>query len=128
MSDEYGMDGCPFAKPETEFKYNEYDVASNLDIEFGVGVDAYKDECESYIDVNADLGGAYPLAVAIKINGQWHTAERAEAVRVIIRGEYERDAFRHGLQKAGLMTLPIYGKIKTGEELWEEENALRQQT
>ena len=65
MSEELlnGMDGCPFGKPETEFKYNEYDVASNLDIEFGVGVDAYKDECESYIDVNADLGGAYPLAV-----------------------------------------------------------------
>jgi hypothetical protein len=119
---------CPISQPETEFKYNEHDTACNLDVEFGVGVDAYKDACESFIDVNADMGSTYPLAVAVKIKGEWHYVEEVAAVRVIIRGEYERNSFRHALQKVGLMTLPVYGKMKSDKELWEEENAIREQT
>jgi hypothetical protein len=129
MSQRYsGMEGCPFQQPTTEFKCSEYDTASNFEIEFGVGVDGFKSECESFIDVNADLGSTYPLGVAVKIKGEWHVAEEATAVRVIIRGEYERNSFRHAIQKVGLMTLPIYGKMKSPEDEWNEQNALRQQT
>jgi hypothetical protein len=129
MNDNYGMADCPIPAPETEFKYTEYDVASNFEIEFGVGVDDHKYDCKSYVDVNADLGGAYGMDVAIKNqNGEWIALEEIRAVRVIIRGEYERNSFRHALQKVGLMTLPIYGKMKTPEEQWKEENAIREQT
>jgi len=127
MSDrKYTFEDCPFNQPEAEFKYNEYDPASNLEIEFGVGVDAYKDECESFIDVDADMGSAYPIAVAIKIKGKWHVAEEATAVRVIIRGEYERNSFRYALQQTGLMTLPFYGKM--GDTSEEQDDAIREQT
>ena len=129
MSGRYtGMDGCPFQQPATEFKCSEYDTASNFEIELGVGVDGYKDECESFIDVNADMGSTYPLAVAVKIKGQWHQVEEAQAVRVIIRGEYERNSFRRAIQKIGLMTLPVYGKMKSPEDEWNEQNAIREQT
>jgi hypothetical protein len=127
MSDiKYGFEDCPFNQPEAEFKYSEYDPASNFGVEFGVGVDAYKNECESFIDVNADTGSTYPIALAVKIMGKWHAVEEATAVRVIIRGEYERNSFRYALQQTGLMTLPFYGKMRDTSE--EQEYALREQT
>ena len=123
---DYGMKNCPFPEPPTEFKYNTNDLASNLEIEFGVGVDAYKDECESYIDVNADTGGAYGLNIAIKLGGQWYTAEECQAVRVIVRGQYEKACVIEALRKTGLMANLFYGKIELDSE--EKQNAIREQT
>ena len=123
---DYGMKNCPFPEPPTEFKYNTNDLASNLEIEFGVGVDAYKDECESYIDVNADMGGAYGLNIALKIGGQWYSAEECQAVRVIVRGQYEKACVIEALRKTGLMANLFYGKIELDSE--EKQNAIREQT
>lgn len=123
---DYGMGNCPFPAPPTEFKYNTEDLASNLNIEFGVGVDAYKDECESFIDVNADMGGAYRLNIGLKIGGQWYSAEECQAVRVIIRGEYEKNCLIEALRKTGLMANLFYGKMELTPE--EEQNAIREQT
>ena len=112
----YGMDNCPLPVKKPEFMYEHCDPASNLTVEFGVGEFANKTDCESYIDVNSDNGGSYELEVAIKMpSGEWAMTE-ATAIRVKIRGSYERDGFKYTLQKAGLMTIPFYGTIK---EYWE---------
>lgn len=123
---DYGMGNCPFPVPPTEFKYNTEDLASNLSIEFGVGKDAYKDECESFIDVNADMGGAYGLNIGLKIGGQWYSAEECQAVRVVIRGQYEKNCLIEALRKTGLMANLFYGKMELTPE--EEQNAIREQT
>jgi len=112
----YGMDKCPLENKPPEFKYEHTDAASQISIEFGIGEDDYKTECQSYIDINSDIGGSYPLQLSVKLNNEWQTVE-ATAVRVQIFGSYERNGFIYALQKAGLMTVPFYGIIK---DYWEE--------
>ena len=111
MSDTiYSMKNCPLEVKKPEFKYYHSDPASTMDIEFGIGEEGYKTECESYIDIAAD-GGAYGLHIAVKINNEWQVVE-VEAIRVKIRGSFERGGFKYALQKCGLMTVPFYGAIE----------------
>ena len=44
----------------------------NFDFNIRFGTDGYKYSKESYIDIDADQGGAYPLGLAIKVDGKWH--------------------------------------------------------
>lgn len=131
MSDiKYGFEDCPLEVKPPEFKHSYYETGSNLEIEFGIGKDGDKYECESYIDVNADMGSAYELEIAVKSGNEWSVLN-ATAVRVKIIGAYERGGFITALQHAGLLTLPFYGKMKTAEEHEEEWNrkyAIREQT
>lgn len=124
MSRCYGMGDCPIDVKEPEFRHSYHEPASNFTIEFGVGEYADKTSCESYIDLNADLGGGYDMEVAIKVDGKWYVAQ-ASAIRVKILGSFERDGFKLALQQTGLMTLPFYGKMKCPYE--EEQNAIREQ-
>ena len=121
----YGMDDCPLNVKEPEFKHSYHDPASNFKVEFGIVVEAHKTDCESYIDLTADLGGGYDMEIAVKVDGQWHVVE-ASAARVKIRGSFEKGGFMLALQQTGLMTLPFYGKMKDPYE--EEQNAIREQT
>jgi hypothetical protein len=67
--------------------------------------------------------------LAIKVDGKWHEIQEASAMRVVIRGDYEQRALLAGLQKIALMSLPVYGKMKTySEQVEEHENAIREQT
>jgi hypothetical protein len=129
MSRVYGMDDCPLDVKTPEFSHSYHDPASNFTVEFGIG--EYEGKItESYVDLNADLGGGYDMEVAVKVDGQWHTVE-ASAVRVKINGSFERDGFKLALQQTGLMTLPFYGKMKTAQEQqeeWDKQYALREQT
>jgi hypothetical protein len=130
MNRVYGMDDCPLDVKKPEFSHSYHDPASNFTVEFGVGEYADKTSCESYVDLNADLGGGYDMGVAVKVDGQWHVVE-ASAVRVKILGSFERDGFKLALQQTGLMTLPFYGKMKTAQEQqeeWDKQYALREQT
>jgi hypothetical protein len=130
MSDHvYGMKGCPWEMKEIAFKHGEDDVASNLEITVRLSDEDYKYDKESYIDIDADQGGAYPLALSVKVDGKWHTTLEASAVRIVVRGDYEQSALILALQRIALMTLPVYGKMKTYSEHAEEhENAIRKQT
>ena len=119
------MNDCPLEVKKPEFKHSYYEPGSNLEIEFGVGENGYKYECESYIDVNADMGSAYELEVAVKAGGRWAILD-STAVRIKIKGQMERGGFMMALQQTGLMTLPFYGKMRDTQE--EYENALREQT
>jgi hypothetical protein len=129
MSQEvYGMKGCPWEMKNIVFTHGEDDVASNLEITVRLSDEDYKHGKESYIDIDADQGMAYPLALSVKVEGEWHTIREASAIRVVIRGDYEKSALILALQRIALMTLPVYGKMKTSDELWEEQNAIREQT
>jgi hypothetical protein len=48
-----------------------------------------------------------------------------------VLGQYERGAFKYALQKAGLMTIPVYGTIKDYwgyDELEGEKDAIQEQS
>jgi hypothetical protein len=125
----YGMKGCPWQLHELEFEHGEDDYSCNFDFNVRLGKEGYKYGKESYIDIDADQGGAYPLGLSIKVDGKWHKIEEASAVRVVIRGDYEQRALLAGLQNIALMSLPVYGKMKTySEQAEEHENAIREQT
>jgi hypothetical protein len=130
MSDsKYGMAHCPWQLHELEFEHGEDDYSCNFDFNVRLGKEGYKYGKESYIDIDADQGGAYPLGLSIKVDGKWHKIEETTAVRVVIRGDYEQRALLAALQKIALMSLPVYGKIKTySEQAEEHENAIREQT
>ena len=130
MSDsKYGMAHCPWQLHELEFEHGEDDYSCNFDFNVRLGKEGYKYGKESYIDIDADQGGAYPLGLSIKVDGKWHKIEETTAVRVVIRGDYEQRALLAALQKIALMSLPVYGKIKTySEQVEEHENAVREQT
>jgi hypothetical protein len=116
----YGMTNCPIPNKEPEFKYEHTDPASNLSIEFGIGEYADKTDCQSYIDINSDIGGSYGLNVAMKVNGKWYGDNEVQAVRIQILGSFERSGFKYALQKAGLMTIPFYGTITDEHKYWED--------
>ena len=123
------FDECPLKVEPPEFKNDYYEPASNFVIEFGVGKDKGK-VTESYIDVNGDLGSTYDMELAVKINGKW-TWVTCQAMRLVIKGSYERGGFLTALQQTGLLTLPFYGKMKTAEEHeeeWNRKHAIREQT
>ena len=122
------MKDCPrtYRKPEFECDANELTDWTGVNIKFVVGEDDYKDATECYIDVDAGYASGYPLNAAVKINGVWHELPELEAIRLVIRGSYERTAFITALQKVGLMTMPFYGKIRDTSE--EQDDALHKQT
>jgi hypothetical protein len=130
MSDKiYGMSNCPWGLDKLEFQHGEEDVSCNFDFNVRLGEEGYKYDKESYIDIDVDQGGGYPLGLAIKIKGEWHTVEEATAMRVIIRGDYEQTALITAIQRIALMSLPVYGKIKTYDEQAQEHYyAIREQT
>jgi hypothetical protein len=120
----FGMEDCPLDVKTPEFKSHYHEPASTMGIEFGVGKDNHKTDCESYIDIDAD-NGSYPLHIAVKMRGEWQTVE-VDAIRVKIRGSFERSGFIIALQQTGLLTLPFYGKIRSPYE--EENDALQEQS
>jgi hypothetical protein len=122
------MNDCPrmYKKPEFECDANELTDWTGLNVKFVVGEDDYKYDTECYIDVDAGYGSGYALEGSIKMEGEWHTITEFQAIRVVIRGSYERTAFITSLQKVGLMVVPVYGKMRASPE--EQDNAIREQT
>lgn len=122
------MKDCPrtYKKPEFQCDANELTDWTGVNIKFVVGEDDYKYETECYIDVDADYASGYPLNAAVKISGVWHGLPDLQAIRLVIRGSYERTAFITALQKVGLMVTPVYGKMRVTPE--EQDNAIREQT
>jgi hypothetical protein len=122
------MKDCPrtYKKPEFECDANELTDWTGLNVKFVVGENDYKYDTECYIDVDASYAGGYGLEGAIKLKGEWHSLPEFEAIRVVIRGSYERTAFITSLQKVGLMTMPFYGKMEETPE--EQANAIQEQS
>ena len=120
------MEKCPknYKKPEFVCSSGELTDWSGIDIKFVIGEDDYKYDTECYIDVDANYSGGYDMGLAVKMNNDWHWAEEVQAIRLVIRGSYEREAFITSLQKVGLMVLPVYGKIRDIPE--EQHNALQE--
>lgn len=119
------MNDCPkmYKKPEFQCDANELTDWSGLNLKFVVGEDDYKSDTECYIDADAGYGSGYPMEAHVKINGEWHWVQELEAIRLVIKGSYERTAFITNLQKVGLMVVPVYGKMRASPE--EQDNAIR---
>lgn len=122
------MNDCPrmYKKPEFQCDANELTDWTGLSMNFVVGEDDYKYDTECYIDVDTSYASGYPLEASIKLKGEWHTIPDFEAIRLVIRGSYERSAFITALQKVGLMVVPVYGKIRYTPQ--EQDDAIREQT
>jgi hypothetical protein len=119
------MNDCPklYKKPEFQCDADELTDWSGLSMKFVVGEDDYKNDTECYIDVDVSYGSGYPMEAQVKIGGEWHWVEELEAIRLVIKGSYERGAFITNLQKVGLMVVPVYGKMRATPE--EQDNAIR---
>ena len=122
------MNECPrdYKKPEFQCDANELTDWTGLNLKFVVGENDYKDDTECYIDVDSGYASGYPMEAHVKIDGEWHWVKELEAIRLVIKGSYERTAFITNLQKVGLMVMPFYGKMEATPE--EQDNAIRKQT
>jgi len=122
------MNDCPkmYKKPEFQCDANELTDWTGLNLKFVVGENDYKSDTECYIDADTSYSSGYEMEAYVKIDGDWHWVKELQAIRLVIRGSYEREAFITSLQKVGLMVSPFYGKMRGTSE--EQDNALREQT
>lgn len=116
--------------PNVEFAYeNEDCMALELEVQLGPHLD--KSTLSTLTFRTSNLGG-YPIKVAVGdfVYQNWDAPVEVGAVSIQFQGSYERDILVAALQRIGLMTTPVYGKMECGPfEIHEEpEDAIRQQT
>lgn len=114
-----------------EFAYeNEDDHGLELAVQFGF----YEDKStKSTLTFRTSNTGGYPMKLMVEMEnqfGEWKGPVEVGAVSIQFMGSYERDILIAALQRIGLMTVPVYGKMERGpfEPYEEPEDAIRQQT
>jgi hypothetical protein len=98
-----------------EFEYNTSDVMG-LEMEVQIGQPGDKLSGLSTITFRTNQISGYDMKVMVQKDhsGAWCQPAEVGAISIQIRGEYERQILIAALQKIGLMTLPVYGKIEHG--------------
>lgn len=111
-----------------EFEYSNSDVMA-LEMQVQIGQPGDKLSTHSTITLCTNQISGYNMRVMVQKSGSqaWCQPADVGAISIQIRGEYERQVLIAALQKIGLMTLPVYGRIEHGpfESMEDEENALR---
>jgi hypothetical protein len=115
---------------DAEFRYeNDDSIALELAVQFG----PYKDKStKSTLTFRTSNISGYPMTIMAETDkfGEWRGPIEVGAISIQFQGSYERDILIAALQRIGLMTIPVYGKMERGpfEPFEEPEDALRQQT
>lgn len=115
---------------DAEFHYENDDcMALELAVQFG----PYEEKStKSTLTFRTSNTSGYAMKIMAEIGGfdQWKGPIKVGAISIQFQGAYERDTLIAALQRIGLMTVPVYGKIERGpfEPYEEPEDALRQQT
>lgn len=115
---------------DAEFHYENDDcMALELAVQFG----PYEEKStKSTLTFRTSNTSGYAMKIMVEIGGldQWKGPIEVGAISIQFQGAYERDILIAALQRIGLMTVPVYGKIERGpfEPYEEPEDALRQQT
>lgn len=111
-----------------EFEYNNNDEMA-LEMEVQIGQPGDKLSTHSTITLRTNQISGYDMQVMVQKSGSqaWCQPAHVGAISIQINGEYERQVLIAALQKIGLLTLPVYGRIERGpfESMEDEENALR---
>ena len=113
-------------KPDFKYEFNSW-LPVQLTVE--VGEDGHKTEAQSLIHIRTDNGG-YPMTLAVQTgdysNRKWQVVGDIYDIGILVEGSFERQGLIEALQRAGLMLMPYYGKMRDTSE--EQEYALREQT
>jgi len=116
--------------PNVEFAYENEDCMA-LELEVQLGPDLSKSTLSTLTFRTSNIGG-YPIKVTVQddVYRDWEAPVEVGAVSIQFQGSYERDILIAALQRIGLMTVPVYGKMERGpfEPYEEPEDAIRQQT
>jgi hypothetical protein len=116
--------------PNVEFAYENEDCMA-LELEVQLGPDLSKSTLSTLTFRTGNLSG-YPIKVSVQdsVYQNWQAPVEVGAVSIQFEGSYERDILIAALQRIGLMTVPVYGKMERGpfEPYEEPEDAIRQQT
>jgi hypothetical protein len=115
-------DRLPFPVQNPEFEYSldkqipNYHHHAGFSVEFGHPHGKYA--TQSVLDIETSNRSGYGMNIAIQMNwdGEWMEVTEANRVRIAIFGDYERGDLIKFLQQAGLLTLPVYGKMETSNE------------
>lgn len=135
------VDGrSPLTPQDFEMKNPEFQFRNNdcmaLELELKIGPDQGKSS-KSVLTFRTNQISGYEMKVMLhsEYNHKtkkfmWEGPYQTGAISIEIDGGYEREVLIAALQKIGLLTLPVYGKIPQGpfEPEEESENALRKQT
>jgi hypothetical protein len=105
-----------------EFKWSNNDVMA-LEMEVQIGQPGDKLSTYSTITFRTNQISGYDMRVMVQKQHSEAWCQPAEigAISIQIRGEYERQILIAALQKIGLMTLPVYGRIEKSPFEAEEE-------
>ena len=107
--------------PNPEFSYTN-DDAMALELAVQFGPDREKSTKSTLTFRTSNISG-YPMKVMIETDrfGEWHGPIEVGAVSIEFNGGYERDILIAALQRIGLMTIPVYGKMERGPFELDEE-------
>ena len=100
--------------PNVEFAYENEDCMA-LELEVQLGPDLSKSTLSTLTFRTGNLSG-YPIKVSVQdsVNQNWEAPVEVGAVSIQFMGSYERDILIAALQRIGLMTVPVYGKMERG--------------
>lgn len=98
-----------------EFEYNNNDEMA-LEMEVQIGQPGDKLSTHSTITLRTNQISGYNMQVMVqKLGSQaWCQPADVGAISIKVNGEYERQVLIAALQKIGLLTLPVYGRIERG--------------
>lgn len=116
------MSEVPYPVHNLDFKYSlsENDPlhhhTANISVE--LGHPHGKLDTHSVLDIETINNGGYGMNIAIQTdwNGEWGEITEVNRVRISIFGDYEQDELVKFLQRVGLLTIPVYGRMETSNE------------
>jgi len=104
------------------FEWSNNDVMA-LEMEVQIGQPGDKIDTYSTITFRTNQISGYDMQAMVqkKHSDAWCQPVEIGAISIQIRGDYERQILIAALQKIGLMTLPVYGRIEKSPFEAEEE-------
>jgi hypothetical protein len=105
-------EGNPLEIEDPEFSCHaphEYSLEAKLDISDPNS--GYKSDRYSTLTFRGDQMGAYPMKVALRIDGnkEWFRQDEVNEICIQFAGDYEAETLKNFFQHVGLMMLPVYG-------------------
>jgi hypothetical protein len=105
-------EGNPLEIEDPEFSCHaphEYSLEAKLDISDSNS--GYKSDRYSTLTFRGDQMGAYPMKVALRIDGnkEWFRQDEVNEICIQFAGDYEAETLKNFFQHVGLMMLPVYG-------------------
>lgn len=108
---DYNMYYMPYKIEDPEFVCSPpFEYALEATIQISSPVSGEKWDRHSLLAFQTNNTGGYPMSLAVRINGEWHEVDEADAINIRFRGGYEANILKDFFRHTGRMVTVMYGQ------------------